>query len=727
MAILGDIRKQTWLLVVVIGVAMLAFVAGDLFSENSVVKRIFTGDPNEVGNINGESISLAEFINAQSAVSSNQNNLSQNQVSQQVWNNLITKKIIMAQAEKAGLEVSDEEVWSYLAKQYGMVDAAELKNQVGQLKSQAEQGVQGTGQAYQNFIMMFEEAKPDLLRQKYMDLVTMGVATTSKEAEFQQVGNVQNATIDYAFVSYDDLKKKYKVEVTDDEINAYVKKFPKFFEREATVDLSYVYFPAQPSAEDEQNAINDIKRYLTGSTSVDKVNNITDTIPSFANASNDSIYVTKYSDRPFTNQFITRNEIQQYASQLPEDYVNFLMNGSVGQVGGPFKTGNAYQLVKISKTKEIADSINSSHILITYKGTGNESVTRTRDEARVLADSVMAKANAGNFTALVEQYSEDPGSKIKNGSIGWTSRSAQNIAPEYLQFLNTHKTGEIGLTESRFGFHIIKIDGVKNTTGYQFANILKEIKPSQGTSDKNFSDARNFAQEAQGKSLNEFANLAQKKGFNYNTADNVTRYYTQPLVDPSSGFSNEKDNDILKWAFNKDTKPGSSFLFSTTNEDQIIVHLAARNPKGLATAKSVRQQVEPILIHQKLTDEVNKKLGSNPSLDAFVSNFGAEKGNTSITFGSAQVAGKGAEPNVAGAAFGLKPGGISKAIKGNAGVYIIQVKTVAEAPKVEDATFLIDQIEQQTKQKMTQQLIPSIIMSADINDSRMEKLDRQQM
>ncbi|MBA5628951.1 peptidylprolyl isomerase [Moheibacter lacus] len=727
MAILGDIRKQTWLLVVVIGVAMLAFVAGDLFSENSVVKRIFTGDPNEVGNINGESISVAEFINAQSIASSNQNNLSQNQVSQQVWNNLITKKIILAQAEKAGLEVSDDEVWSFMAKQYGMVDAAELKTQIGQLKSQAEQGIQGTGQAYQNFIMMFEEAKPNILRQKYMELVTMGVATTSKEAEFQQVANIQNATIDYAFASYDDLKKKYKVEITDDEINAYVKKYPKFYESEATVDLSYVYFPATPSAEDDQNALNDIKKYLTGTVVVDKVNNINDTIPSFASASNDSIYVSKYSDRPFVGQFITRKEIQQYAAQLPADYVDFLTTGSVGQVGGPFKTGNAYQLVKISKSKEIADSISSSHILISYKGTGNETVTRTRDEAKVLADSIVAQANAGNFTALVNQYSEDPGSKVKNGSIGWTSRSAQNIAPEYLQFLNTHKTGEIGLTESRFGFHIIKIDGVKNTTGYQFANIIKDITPSQATSDKNFSDARTFAQDVQGKSLNDFANLAQKKGFNYNTAENVTRYYTQPLVDPSTGFSNEKDNDILRWAFNKDTKPGSSFLFTTTNEDQIIVHLNAKTSKGLASAKSVRKEVEPILIHQKLVEEVNKKLGASPSLDAFASNFGAVKGNSSITFGSAQIAGKGAEPNVAGAAFGLKPGSVSKAIKGNTGVYVIQVKTVAEAPKVEDATFLVDQIEQQTKQKLTQQLIPSIIMSSDITDSRMEKLDRQQM
>src|SRR5690606_17665206 len=92
MAILGEIRKQTWLLIVVIGIAMVAFLAGDLFSENSVVKRLFTGDPNEVGNVNGESITLAEFINAQSNMGSNQN-LSQNQISQQVWNELVSQKI----------------------------------------------------------------------------------------------------------------------------------------------------------------------------------------------------------------------------------------------------------------------------------------------------------------------------------------------------------------------------------------------------------------------------------------------------------------------------------------------------------------------------------------------------------------------------------------------------------------------------------------------------------
>lgn len=726
MAILGEIRKQTWLLIVVIGVAMVAFLAGDLFSENSVVKRLFTGDPNQVGSVNGESITLSEFIMAQNRM--NSQNMSQNQVSQQVWNTLVSQKVIKEHAEKAGLEVSDDEVWSFLASQFGMANGEQLKTQVGQIKAQAEQGIGGAADTYNNFLVQFENTKPSILYQKYMDLVSMGAVATKKEAEFQQVSNIQNATIDYAFASYDDLKKKYNVEVTDDEINAYTKQFPKKYEREATVGLSYVYFPAQPSKTDDEAILSQIKKYLTESISVDEVNKITDTIPSFVTVKDDSAYVTKYSDRPFINQYITKKEIEQFSTQLPEDYRNFLMSASVGQVGGPFKTGNAYQLVKLSKTKEIADSINSSHVLVTYKGTdvaaADPTITRTRSEAQVLADSIlnMAQSNPGNFTNLVAQYSDDRGSKTQNGSIGWVSKNSRNLAAEYLQFLNTHTTGEIGLTESKFGFHIIKIDGVKNQTGYQIANILKEVEPSQETSDKNFADARTFAQEVQGKSLNEFANIAQNKGFNYNSADDVTRFHTQPLIPE---ISNDKDNDILKWAFNKDTKPGSTFLFTTGNDDQIIVHLNSRTSKGLASPKSVRAEVEPIIAQQKLVKMIDEKLGANPTIDGFVSNFGAQKGSSTTTFGSAQIAGKGPEPKVAGAAFGLNPGATSKAIGGKAGVYVISLKSLAPAPKVDETTFLVEQMNQTQSQRISQQLMPSLIEAADIEDTRVQRLDSQ--
>lgn len=727
MAILAEIRKQTWLLIVVIGIAMVAFLAGDLFSENSVLKRAFTGDPNEVGSVNGNSITLGEYVNAQNRLSNQGGSI--NQVSQQVWNALVSQKLIKERAESAGLTASDEEIWNYMAQRYGMASGEELKTQVGMIKTQAQQGTSGASETYQNFLADFENARPELLYQKYLDLVMMGVSVTNEQAKLQQIGNIQNANIEYGFISYDDLKKKYNVKVTDDEINAYVKKYPKKYERQAMVDLSYVYFAAQPSKADDDAALAGINKYLSKSVNIDKVNNITDTIEAFSSAANDSVYVTKHSDRPFMSQYVTKKQIEA-ASQLPQEYRDFLLAGQVGQVGGPFKTGNAYQLVKVSKTKPIADSISSSHILISYAGTAvaqnNPSVKRTREQAKALADSIfnMAKSTPSNFSNLVSTYSDDVVSKAKNGSIGWISSSAQNIEPQYLQSVVEAPKGNISLAESKVGFHIIRVDDLKTQTGYLIANIFKDIKPSQGTSDKNHSDAIKFAQDVTGKSLNEFANLAQKRNFNYNTAENVERFSATPILDPASGIGSEKDDEILKWAFSKKTEVGNSFLFTTSNEDQIIVYLSAKNPKGLASAKSVRAEVEPIILQQKLADEVNKKLGANSSVDAFVSNFGAQKATSNITFGAAQLMGKGQEPKVAGAAFGLKPNSTSKAISGIGGIYIVKTISVDAAPKVEDATFLVDQLNNTQSQKVGQQLLPSMINAADIEDFRIERLDR---
>src|SRR5690606_36764516 len=183
----------------------------------------------------------------------------------------------------------------------------------------------------------FENTKPDLLYQKYLDLIMIGVSVTTKEAEFQQISNIQSANIEYGFVSYDNLKKKYDVKVTDDEINAYVKKYPKKYKREAMVDLSYVYFASQPSKADEEAALKDIEKYLAQSVNIDEINNISDTIEAFVQATNDSVYVTKHSERPFMSQYITKKQIEA-ATQLPEEYRNFLLTAPVGQVGGPFKT-----------------------------------------------------------------------------------------------------------------------------------------------------------------------------------------------------------------------------------------------------------------------------------------------------------------------------------------------------------------------------------------------------
>lgn len=729
MAILGHIRKRTGLLIGMIGLAMLAFVAGDIFSEESVVVRLFTGDPNEVGNVAGESITVGEFLNAQNMMRSNQN-FSQNQSNQQVWNSLVSNKVIESHAKKAGIEISNDEVWHFVSRQYGM-NVEELKLQIGQLKGQAEQGFPEAAQAYQNFLLMFESSKPDLLRQKYTNMINMGVAITHVEAKLQQASNIQSGSIDYGYISYADLEKKYKVEISDKEIQSYMNKYSDFFVSEPSVDLNYVYFLGGPSKEDENKVKESLNKLLTGTIEFDEINNVYDTIQAFALTTNDSIYVNMYSEKPFSSQFLSRKDIEQFNSQLPEEYYNFLMNSSLSEVGGPFKVGDTYQLVKLSKIKEIPDSINSSHILISYSGTSisqnNPSITRTREEARILADSIKNMATASNFVSLVNEYSEDEGSRAKNGNIGWMSRTAQNLAPEYLQFLNTHKSGEIGITESQFGFHIIKIDGVKNQLGYQFASIVKEVRASQETSDKSFNDARSFAQEIQGMTLNEFANAAQQKGYNYNSIENVERYYSQNIVERSTGFSNDQDDNILKWAFSKNTKVGSTNLFSTINQDHIIVFVADKNLDDKPSPKLAREMIEPYLKKQKLVETVNVELGNQPTIESFISKFGAERGSSSLTFGAGSIEGKGPEPKVAGAAFGMKVGETSKAIEGKEGIYVINLKRMADYPEVQDASAMQEQLINQKNQEFQQQFLHSLIQSAEIKDNRIKILDRQQM
>src|SRR5690606_9490038 len=137
---------------------------------------------------------------------------------------------------------------------------------------------------------------------------------------------IQSGTIDYGYVSYDDLEKKYKVEITDNEIQNYINKYSNFFETEPSVDLSYVYFVGGPSEEDENKVKESLNKLLTGTIEVDEINNVTDTIQAFASATNDSIYVNMYSESPFNSQFFSRKEIEQFKSQLPDDYYNFLMN-----------------------------------------------------------------------------------------------------------------------------------------------------------------------------------------------------------------------------------------------------------------------------------------------------------------------------------------------------------------------------------------------------------------
>ena len=77
---------------------------------------------------------------------------------------------------------------------------------------------------------------------------------------------------------------------------------------------------------------------------------------------------------------------------------------------------------------------------------------------------------------------------------------------------------------------------------YKVANLVKEIKASNATTDKLHTQSTSFAQQIQGKGFNEFVNIAKKNNYNFQNPKLVQRFQGQLL-------GTDKDTEILKWDF----------------------------------------------------------------------------------------------------------------------------------------------------------------------------------
>lgn len=438
MAILGEIRKKTWLVFVVIGVAMFAFVAGDLFGDNSKIKQLFSGDPNQVGSINGEGVSISEYLSQQEAVQNmlqqQGQNVSGNQLAQQTWSSLVSQIILKQHAESLGIRIADDEFWSYVAQNFGMASGAEAKKQIAQLEEAAASDP-NMMQNYKGWLQTSEQIKLQLLSQKYLSYVMAGVAVTAKEADLQQTYNGSNATIDYAFVDYKTLAKKLNIKVSNDEITAYEKKFPKRFEANGLVKLGYTYFPATPSAQDDLVALENVRKYLSKQIKHDDVNNVTDTIDAFSFAKNDSIYVSLNSDQPFISNYFSKEDLEK--ANLTPEILSFFKTAQVGQVGGPFKVGNSYQLYKFSKSKELKDSLGSKTVyqvanIVKTIDASKATTDKAFKDARTFVQSAEGKT-LKDFTAIAKK------SKFENG----VTESIERFSPNVAQNLPADQTDKI--------------------------------------------------------------------------------------------------------------------------------------------------------------------------------------------------------------------------------------------------------------------------------------------
>lgn len=710
MAILGEIRKRSWLLVGVIALALLAFLVNP-----DTIDKVFGKNPNILGKVNGEEITRDElndqlFIMQQQAQQQGQPTKG---LEEQAWQILVQSKLIKQQFEKMGLKLTDEIFWSQL--QYDPIFAQNQQYfdekgnfKLQEIKSEIEKA-QATNPENYNFWLKNKKAiEYRMMARMLFGNITAGITVSKKEAELMMKFRDEMANIDFVKVDYLEFSKKNNVRVTTQDLADYIKLHPTRFKATASRNLAYAYFPATPSAQDDAATLNEInKLYLKGTDASNGAEN-------FQNTKNDSMFVELNSDVPFIPQYVGLN-------QVPQGIKDKIATATIGQTFGPYKEQNLYVVSKLLD-KKASDSTQSKHILIAYKGAERSTASRTKEAAKKIADSLLAviKADPAKFAEGLK-LSDEPNAVERNGSVGWTTPTSP-FAPGYLKFLADNPKGATGLAETSFGYHIINVEDKKSgSMTYKIAHLAKNVKASDKTENQVLTQATRFIQQTEGKSFNQFKNLAEKNKYRFDNPKTVGRFQgTLP------GLGTDKDGDIISWAFDKKRNIGDTDIFTVEGTgDRIVAYVVGKQDEGLADPETVRDQIEPIVKNKLLAKKIIEKIntGKYTSLDQVAKAFGTTKANAVVNLFNPSVNGS-MEPRVAGAAFGLASNKLSQPVEGMTGVYLVVKKSVTTNKMPGDVKQIIQSMAQQNAQQFTGSFLKSLQDNADIKDYRIDVWDK---
>ncbi|MCF6131013.1 peptidylprolyl isomerase [Flavobacterium wongokense] len=697
MAVLSKIRNRSGLLLLAIGFALLAFVVQDLFTKG--FKSIGT----DVGSVNGKDISFDEFRVKVANVEKNsqgQQNITSMQASNQVWNQEVNIALLSAEFDKLGIRVGEKHLLEVFKADPNIGQNPQFLNAAG--KFDLNKFKDYFKAAPEGIKILQEREKDAEVNAKYMiynSLVKGAMYTTNTEGKFKYEAENNKVTFDFAMVPYSSIKDS-DVKISDDEIVAYMKTKEKKFKSEESRELDYVLIQEKPSAQDEAEIKKNVEALLVPSVTYNKETGKNDTIPGFRSAVDVADFVNAHSDIPFDSTYIAKQDLPPAAAEQ-------LFNLPVGEVYGPYIFNNYYALSKALGRKAGAKA-KSSHILISWIGAerAQPKEKRTKEQAKVKAEGILAqaKANPGMFQMLAMTMSEDPSVQQNGGDMGYITKET-GFAKGYKDFVFNNPVGTIGIAETEFGYHIINVTDKQDAV--KLATIAQKIEPSEATNDKTYSEATKFEMEAADK---DFAGLVKQMKLTKNEPVRVK------AIDESFGpVANQRQ--IVKWAFDGDTKIGNVKRFEIVNVGHVIVKLKSIAEKGLMSATEARPQVETILKNKKKAAMISAKMKGGDLASIAAANKVAVMSAIDVTVEAPNVPGAGFEPKVVGNAFTSKIGQVSKPIDGNSGVYVFNTKMVTKAPKVQKYDEYIAKMRQQVM-NYSGRVMPALKNDADIKDNR---------
>lgn len=715
MTALGKIRSKGILLIIIIGLGLFAFIAEEAFRSCNGIKG---QNSQQIGEVLGEKIYVQDFQKLldeyQDAMklTMRTDNLSEDQLNQlkdQVWQQLVSERVMKEDCKKLGLTVTEDELQNvlndgtnqlltqtpFVNQQTGRFDVSILKQFIDAYrKAEASNNSQQLDQmrpAYNYWLFVEKNLRTQLLAQKYQSLLANCVLSNKVEAKMAFNEENEEAQIQLASIAYNTIKDA-DIKVTDEELKAkYEELKPAFRQQQETRDVKMVDVQVKASATDRAQLQKDMAGYQK----------------QLAAAADPTQVVSKSGSMiQYIGLPVSGKAFQQYP-----DIASKIDSMAVGTTGVVENTkDNTYNIVRILSRTELPDSVEFRQIQVGGK---------TLEAARASADSIQkALAAGGDFQAIAKRYGQDSTTTWFTGAMYEQASTMSQDNRAYIEALLNGAVGSTQNIELTQGNVVIQVLNRKAMKSKAVAAVIKkEIRFSDNTYSKAYNRFSQFVTQSQA-SLADLQKHATKFGY---TVQDLNDFATSSHTVGNVGGSGIRD--AIKWIFEaKEGQVSQLFEAGKENDHLLVLCMTKIHPQGYRPwdDAQVKEILKREVIRDKKAEMIMAKLKGVYSIAAAQAKGAKVSTVNQITFAAPafiQATGA-AEPALSGAVAATAQGKFCSApVKGNAGVYVFQVVKKQMRPAKYNEEQQIQMCRQRAMQYMGN-FMQDLVFGAGVVDNR---------